>query len=427
MFSSAVARHRLAFSALALGLALAHAPARAIEGEGWLLEGYGSLAINRSNDPVATVRAEPRSASGTQAGEHQWDGDSLAAVQLTLAPQSPVRVVWQLLAKDDLDGRYRPRTEWLYLSWDTSAAWNLKLGRIVQPVFMLSDVRNVAYAQTDARPQTVLYSLNPITHMDGASISWNGRVAGNSVGVDLALGQTRVRLAQGELDFSSIGGLALRWSRGPLSLRLGLSSYHADLNAPAVSAALSALASGLTACGNCAQVLAERVRQQGFAAHLGTLGFSWDDGIWVLQGEYARRRSNSTIASNAFAAYALLGHRFGALTPYLLLGKVQDQEPPLNLTTLPGAPASAAAANAAFEGFLRGQAGRRSRGLGLRWDLREGLAAKLQWEQLDKQRDPIFGSGAVLSIPAPPPVGNYRGPAFDGRAELLTLKLDWVF
>lgn len=398
-----------------------------LHGDGWQLEGFGSLALNRSNDPVATVRTDPRSASGTRAGEHQWDGDSLAGLQLSLAAASSLQAVWQVLAKDDLDGRYRPRTEWLYLSWDANASWNLKLGRIVLPVFLLSDVRNVGYAQTDARPQTVMYSLNPTTHMDGGSLSWNGRLLNGAAGLDVALGRTQVTLVQGRLDFSAIHGLAARWTQGPFSVRLGWSQYRADLDAPAVNAVLAALSSGVTGCSNCAAILPERVHQRGLAARLLSLGFNWDDGQWLAQGEYARRRSNSTIANNAFAAYVLVGRRIGAFTPYALLGKVQDQEAPLGLQTRADAPASAAEANASFERFLRGQAGRRTHGLGLRWDIREGLAAKLQWERLDKQREPVLGSGAVLSFPAPPPVGNYQGAPFDGSAELLTLKLDWVF
>ncbi|MDT8999112.1 hypothetical protein RQP53_07515 [Paucibacter sp. APW11] len=398
-----------------------------IEGEGWLLEGFGSLALNRSNDAVATVRADPRNASGTTLGRHQWDGDSLASLQLTVNPQGSLRGVWQVLAKDDIADRFRPRSEWLYASWDASAQWNVKLGRIVLPVFMLSDTRNLGYAQTNARPPTVLYGVNPISNMDGASTSWTGRAWGGVLAADVALGRTRVTLAQGDLHFDRIGGLAARWSRGGLTLRAGLTSYRADLNSPTVTAALQALASGATACINCATVLADRVRQKGFSGRILALGASYDAGPYVLQAELAQRSSNSTLANNAIGWYALAGYRFGSLTPYIGAGSVQDQEPPLGLQTAPGAPPQAVAANAAFEQYLRSQGGRRSTELGLRWDVQEGVALKLQWEHLLKVRDRVYSGGAVLAFPAPPPIGSYRGPAFDGSVELLTLKLDWVF
>ena len=87
----------------------------------------------------------------------------------------PIKGVVQLVAKQDDQGSQKPKFEWAYLGWDINTSMNLKIGRVVAPVFMTSDMRNVAFAQTMARPMNTVYQMNPITNTDGANFKWQHR------------------------------------------------------------------------------------------------------------------------------------------------------------------------------------------------------------------------------------------------------------
>lgn len=412
----------------ALTLALTGAPGHAADLGEWLkLEGFATLAAHAADDAVATLHADPRNPNGSRDGRWRFDGDSLASLQLTLNPQGELRGVAQWLAKDDLARRFAPRTEWFYASWDAAPGWNLQLGRLVLPVFMLSDTRNVAYAQTAARPPTVLYGLNPISHIDGGSVSWARPAWGGHLSLDATLGRSRLKVALGELDMSRILGLGARWSHEGTSLRLGHSVYRAGVRAPGVEQALQTLNSGSTGCLNCATVLAERVASTAFEGSITALGAVHEQGPWQFQAEFAYRHSNTAMIVESSAWYAMAAYRWRAWTPYLLLGRLRTHEAALGLLTASGAGPAAVAANTAFEQFLRGRADRQSLQLGLRWDLRENMALKLQLERIQVDRDPVFGSTAIVTLPLPAPVGSYTGPAFDGRVNTVSLQLDFVF
>ncbi|MBT9456518.1 MAG: hypothetical protein IV097_07840 [Burkholderiaceae bacterium] len=418
------ARPKILIVALALAAASTHA---ADLGDAFKLEGFGTLAAHAADDPVATMRTDARNPNGSRDGRWRLDGDSLASLQLTVNPDGELRGVAQWLAKDDLAKRMRPRTEWFYASWDAAPDWNLKLGRLVLPAFMLSDTRNVAFAQTTARPPTVLYGLNPISHLDGGSFAWRQPAWGGHLSLDGTAGRSQVKLALGELDLSRIAGISMRWSHNGTSLRAGHSTYRAAMNVPSLQRAMATLTGGSTACSNCAAVFAERAPGADFEGSLSAIGASFEQGHWQFQAEYAYRNSNTILVSKASAWYGLVAYRWLAWTPYLVLGAVRTHEPPLGLLTAAGAPPGATATQAAFEQFLRGQVDRRVLQLGLRWDLHDGLALKVQLERAHVNRDPVLGSTSVISFPLAPPVGDYTGPAFDGRVNMVSVNLDFVF
>ena len=71
-----------------------------------------------------------------------------------------VKGVLQLLSKKTLENTYRPTVQWAYLDWQASRDLNLKLGRTVSPIFLLSDYSNLNYSQTMARPPSTALIWN---------------------------------------------------------------------------------------------------------------------------------------------------------------------------------------------------------------------------------------------------------------------------
>ncbi|MBH9552208.1 hypothetical protein [Inhella gelatinilytica] len=412
---------------LCLGL-VAGFPASAVELTPWLkFDGFGTLAAYRGDDPVAGARSDQRTSQYTSNKEWRFDGDSQLTGQFTLNPSGPVRGVLQVLSKDDVTERFKPRVEWLYASWDISADWTVKGGRVVAPVFLLSDTRNVGYAQTAVRPNQTVYQINPITSLDGVNVNWAKAVGGGNLSFEAAFGKTELNLTSGKIDVKRTSSLALKWSQGPWTVRWGRSDFRLDGSLPATQAALNALSSGATACTNCATVLPARFAFTDIKGHIDTLAGTIEQGDWLVQAEWTRRLSNSALVPDIQGWYAQLGYRVGDFTPYAAVGGLKVTEGPLGLQTHPAAPASAAAANAAFEHYLRNPNDRDTWQLGVRWEVRENFALKLQWESIKNTRAPFLGMNSVIYSPTTRPIGTYIGPAWDGKMNVLSVNLDFVF
>jgi len=421
-----LARRSFVLGSLLLGGA---PPLLAADLTDWLkFDAFGTLAAYQGDDPVAGARADQRTARTTSNKDWRFDGDSQLTAQFTVNAQGPVRGVLQLLSKDDVIDRFRPRVEWLYLGWDATPDLSLKVGRVVAPVFLMSDTRNIGFAQTAVRPNQTIYQINPITSIDGANLNWSESVGGGNLSIEAAAGKTDLSLTNGSIQVNRTASLAARWQQGGLTLRGGATSFELDGNLPGTQAALSTLSSGATGCTNCAAVFAQRFRFTDIKGSIATLAMALELGQATLQTEWARRNSNSTLIPDVQGWYLQGSYRIGAWTPYAATGALRFKEPPLGLSTAAAAPPAAAAANAAFDHYLINPNDRKTQQLGLRWDFHESAALKVQVESIKQTRAPFLGINSVVYSPNMPPINPaYRGPAWDGRMKVLSVNLDFVF
>lgn len=387
------------------------------------IEGFGTLGAFQGDDPVATVRADPRQKRGSSGNDLRYDADSLLAVQATVNPMGPIKGVVQLVAKQDDQASQKPKFEWVYLGWDIHTSMNLKVGRVVAPVFMTSDMRNVAFAQTMVRPMNTVYQMNPITNTDGANFKWHHRVGANEFGLEGMVGQSKVANITAQYEAKQVLGLGVRYAHGPWTIRAGVTDLKADITlSPSVAAKVDALKASV-ACTNCASVLNERLVLSNAKARIQTLGVAFDDDTCIFQAEYTTRPGNSVLVPNATGWYAMAGRRIQTWTPYVMVGQFKNTEANLGLQ-----PASAPAAatiqfyNDSFVGLGRGD--RTQWGAGVRWDFAPKFALKAQWDHY-RIDHPTYGTNPTLSfdIPAPPATAS----TFDGQVNSLTVNLDFIF
>lgn len=412
-----------------LGLApLAQASEGTEEQRPWQIEGYGTLAAHVADDPVVGVRGDGRNRNPSYDGKVRFDGDSLLALQGRYEFSPRLQAVWQLLARDDVRYGQRPRNEWVYLGWDLQPNLNLRLGRTALPVFLHSENRHLGYSQLTARPVNTVYQLNPFTHMDGLALRHGRSLGAGELRSELSAGKAKLQLPSGTIDADRMVSLALRYDEGPWSLRVAGSDYHFDMRLGNIQRLYAQLGSGATACTNCAAVLSARAPLEGVHAGIQTIAVQHESGSWSLTAELARRSSNNSIVADSLAWYVLLARRIGDWSPYAVLGGIRFKEPPLGLQTHPAAPAAARQANERIDLYLQTPNDRRIAQLGLRWDFHARAALKLQWERYRATREGrVMGQSHFLEVPAPPPIGPYQGPSWDGRVNQWSLNLDFVF
>lgn len=381
--------------------------------------GFGTLAAYRGGSDGVGVKPDSRTPNASQ-GDWRSNGDTRLAGQLRWQVAEQLEAVVQVLAQDDIARRMRPRTEWAYLGWSPAPSWRFRLGRQTLPFFLVTETRNVGFAQTAVRPMNTLYSLNPGAAVDGLNLSWSGEALGGLVGIDLGGGKARVDLSIGSVDINSTAVLVGNWRRGDWLLRAGVSTYSLDLKNAGLSGLLKP-----PACANCAEVLGQRAGLSS-DGRLTYVGMVWQPGPWTVTAEATLRDSNSLLIANAAGWYVQASRRIGVWTPYVSFGQTTFREAPLGLQAVPNAPDVAVQGLRLLDTYLQNPFDRRIVQFGLRADLSEHWALKFQQDFWTATRDRSTGRLGELTYAAPP-LSPPRQNSWDGHASMSTISLDFVF
>jgi len=377
------------------------------------LSGFATFGIQHLDDEGRYVGMEQQTSI---------ESASVLGLQLrqSLSRQFDATLQLQAAGRDDFD----PELEWAYLAWHVTPAVTLRGGRLAMQVYQASDYLYVGHALPWAAPPYEVYgTTNLQSWHEGAEVLWRFRAAGSDFLLQAMAGELPFQAGFVQGRVNSAMGLALQMNRGDLELRLGAFTGEvrmADSEQDRLYALPAAVGGGslidlLDAVG--AAGLAQDLRLTGQPVRFYSAAFYWHPGHWRLQGEYVLRSSDLPLLPQQQAAYLLLGYRLGAWTPYALVAEMDTETERLSARL----PAALATDNPAVYGLLdQGltsftsylQFRQRSFGLGLRWDLREDLALKADWRQIQR----LDGS-----------VGGFIEPPADAHSQLFTLTLDWVF
>lgn len=384
------------------------------------LSGFGTLSAYRADSAEVGVRPLTRLSAYSQDGNWRTDGDSVLGLQARLGLPADWELVWQVQSRDDLQRRYRPSTEWLYVGRQFGPAWTLRVGRQPLPVMHDSENSAVGFARPTVRPMSAVYILNPVSPIDGVAANWRGNLADGDLSLDLGAGRFTARLANGQAKGRSSSVAALTWSRDGLSLRAMLSTSVFDLRGVDPLAALAPWLQPDSPCQNCARLLPALLETNGIRTDLLAFGGTWEGGPWQLKAEYLHRRSNALSAPSTAGWYALLSYRHRGLTPFVGIGMTRYLDAPPGLQAGPTASPAAVAELARLDTALSSPFDRRVLQAGLRWDLGEQLALKVQLDRWTATRDTVTPRNSEIVL-LPGTLG------WNGRVQLTTVSLDFVF
>ncbi|MGL4997240.1 MAG: hypothetical protein ACRC6G_13835, partial [Deefgea sp.] len=359
--------------------------------------------------------------------ETRFDGDSQLSLQAIVNPQGRVKGVVQVLAKQDYQGSQQPSLEWAYIGWNATPELSIKLGRATTSLFLMSDYRNLFYAQTMVRPPPEVYNLNSISNLDGLHAVWQGALPTGALTLEAYAGQTTIKLAAGDADVDYMYGLSAQWNQGPWTVRGSLSANNLSFNSITGLAAAKSIADiPPNYCSNCASEVQANIKFNDISTHLASLGLIYDSGDWLFQSELAYRTADTIIVGDSAAAYAMLGYRINDWTPYVAIAHSKLYSDPLQLKAGPSAGAALKKQlnylNAS--NFGRGVGDHTTLTLGVRWDLVKNMALKAQIDHLRYIHPEIGTSGGFASFPTSM-LGTPSG--FDGRVNVYTLNLDFIF
>lgn len=337
---------------------------RADEGLKVKFSGFGTLGGVVTDSDAVQFRSTVRQTRG--ATKTLDPGvDSRLGAQMDLQVNETFSAVGQLLALRS-EGSERPRVEWLFGQAKVTNDVALRAGRMVMPVFLVSDSRNVGYAAHWLRAPTEVYAVYAPSSFDGVQLQWRPRLGDVNFTVQASAGKQTAKVSlgiAGTLDLHGLRSLNVTAESGNWTWRVG---------GTVTGGALTSDTLGVLA----------NLRDRFFGT-----GVQFDDGQWVWMSEYTVRRQSEGGPFNSKSYYVSGGHRFGAWLPY---------------ATYAGFVAQGA--------FFGDKPDGRTTALGVRWDVASNLALKAQWES----------TLPSLQVIAPPTYDNQR-------LQVLSLVADFVF
>lgn len=277
---------------------------------------------------------------------------SLMALQGSFDITDEIQAVMQIVGRGEES--WEPDMEWAYLSYRPMGALQLRAGKMRQPLFMYSDFLELGYSQPWARAPQSVYGQSPSSYM-GADAAYTFNLDASAVTTQVFGGHLEDE-DEGRgviVDVRNSFGASTSWTNYVWTVRGVVSTGKLNLE---------------TSSGQ--QLVSDES-----ASYLG-FGVSYDDGSWQIISEATRTEIDGFYADTD-AAYLSVGHRFGAFTPYVVIGRVESKDNDER-------PAMLAAMNTERDEYS----------VGVRWDVTPGVALKADWTHVTGFEDGPSGLDA---------------------------------
>lgn len=265
--------------------------------------------------------------------------DTNIGVQLNFQANSWLSATVQGLAmKRDVHEKVM-EIEWAFAKVTPLPGLTIRAGRMAMPTFLVSDSRNVGYANTWLRAPNEVYGLALAPRLEGGDVTYTKEVGSVRLTGTVLAGHSKALAVGQTFDMKDVFGGNLQLQKGPFTVRAGTVSGDTVVS----------------------PVSKDKYTFNG-------IGVSYDKDKILAQAEYVQRRSRdyyNTVSADGW--YAMGGYRFGAFTPYAILANtkphISGSEPPSFIGTISGKQQSFAA--------------------GLRWDVLSFASLKFQVEHVD--------------------------------------------
>lgn len=359
--------------------------------------GFGSLGIAHSNDPEADFHAtlEPSTGAG-RSNKIDSGVDSVLGAQADLQLTPRLSGTAQIVSRRLSDyNSTRPYFEWANLKFQVLPNLYVRGGRIVAPMFAQSDSRMVGYAQTSVRPWGEVYLMNPITYLNGADIGYRFKTDN----ILYRLGAAKGSLSQTLFSNSAQSTLNYKFDNTLLNaaaeyngstLRLGYARIIINTKADILSAYQTTLDALVANHTPNADTIKNNVTFDNAKGDFYNIAYTYDRNACLLQAEWARRKLNTDGIADVDGFGLLAGYRLGNWTPYLQYAQTSHKGP----DGIPSVSGPGAALINGLNQQFQLRIERTNFGAGVRWDVIENVALKMQVERINK---PAGGNGFFIN------------------------------
>jgi hypothetical protein len=345
---------------------------------------FGTLGLVYSTEDRADFIVNPVRPDGPGRSKSvSPDPDSLIAGQVTFQATPKLTAVVQVVAEQTADDDYDPDLEWANLRYEFTPDFSVRVGRFALPAFMVSEHRKVSYATPWIRPPIELYSIVPVTSVDGIDATYRRHRGEWTSTFDASFGDSEADFPRGfgTAEAKDAWNVNATFQRGGFTGRLAVASAELNIDA------LDPLFDGFRLFGPEGVAIAERFEVDDTPFEFAALGAEYDPGRWFGIAEIGRLDTDSVLGE-ILAGYVTVGYRRGSITPYATYSRSEVlSRTSVRGLSLAGLPPElipvVAGLNAALNGILRGATAQQNLAVGGRWDFTTGMALKLQVDFID--------------------------------------------
>lgn len=379
-------------------------------------DAYGTLGLVYSSEDQADFVGNLLQAEGAGHSRRlSHKIDSRLGLQATAELTPRLSSVVQVVIEQEPDGDFRPGVEWANLKYDFTPDFSMRVGRMVQPTFMVSEYRKVGYATPWVRPPEEVYRMTPVSNFDGIDFSYRHRFGKYLNTLRGIYGRSDTEVGSGG-EFRARDVLALsntlEWD--DFSLFASVGRYRLTFEE------VNPLFDAFRQFGPDGDAIADRYDADGKQVTILTTGARYDPGDWFVMGEFGGLTTR-TFLGDPRGAYMTGGYRIGTFTPYASVARIwngdETSDPGLSTEGLPPSlAATAGQLNFELNELLASAVRQKTLALGTRWDFARNMALTMQYEYLDLAPG---SPGAFINIQ----------PDFQpgGSASVVSLTLDFVF
>jgi len=428
MSDKTLQRLPLALAALLTCLS-AHADFTSADGKA-RLSGFGTLGAARTNTDDALLNY-PGQGGGVDK-QMGMEPDTKVGVQGSYKFTNTISGTAQVLTKYRASGQYEPELEWAFAKWQATPGLSIRAGRIGAPFFMVSDFRDVGYANTMVRPNLDVYGQVPVSSVNGGDVSYQLTLGDTVVTSTVWGGYSRADYASAlrgagnapsdpvTIRLSGQLGLNLQAEfEGGYSVRLGHMQGHLSVNSGSINSTVAS-AYAVPVLGPTLGPRAENaLLTSDTKASFTGVGFTVDRDNIVMASEYTMRRIKKGAVADTTGWYLMGGYRFGSLLPYVSFSKLKVDE--VNVPTSTGLPGALGLGATALQSTQ--YLAQKTTSVGVRWEALRNAAVKVQFDRVQK---PANSNGLFL-VENPTAAADQAFQRTKKNINVISVAVDFVF
>jgi len=307
--------------------------------------GFGTLGVVRTNTDEANFGRDRQSYGGANTNATA-DVDSNLGLQATADVTKWLSGTAQVLAvKRQTENHLTAEAEWGFVKVTPMDGLSIRGGRLAVPMFLVSDSRNIGYANNWLRAPNEVYGLVSFRRLQGFDVTYQRSFGSTSLTVTALGGSSATKYATTNIHMKNVKGANVQLETEWATFRVGKVEAAYDTTA------------------------AQRYAFTG-------VGVTIDRNNVFIQAELVQKRAPELAFVEADGKYVIAGYRFGALLPYAMYASTTPKiVSPLNTS-----------------------ADQSTTSIGVRWDAFKTAAVKFQADRIDtKGTKGISFSGKVAS------------------------------
>lgn len=352
------------------------------------ISGFGTVSAVVSNSDIYGFRQDVSYGKGVYRGDIDLLSTSLVGLQADVPVSERLSITGQAIVRDRSKNTIDDAISQLFFKYSFNPGLNARIGRLPLDLFALTEFRDIGYAYPWSVAPMEVYGLVPNRSLDGIDVSYTSRFSSSTLTTNVYGGRSSTfaftQGNQADIELQNIVGLSLDLSTLDWYVKLRHTQGTFGDNPENTKGFLYQIDQIPTLLWPGVKDFIENFSFKGKVIEYSSASAQYNLGRWSLGGEYSWIRSDVAAVERVEGGYVSLSYRLEDLSFYSVFGFADsnsyefDEVITVPPAQFPGYAEFTYGINAAMNSFSSNQ---ESFSIGLRYELYDNAALKLQWTQ----------------------------------------------